>query len=95
MAMRNRGSTCRRLTATAFAHSGFGTTELEYRKSIWSEVFETFRRLHTQKEYPGTGIGLCRRIVNRHGERIWVESEEGQGSTFFVALHSGETDEAA
>jgi signal transduction histidine kinase len=52
------------------------------------KVFEIFRRLHTQEQIPGTGIGLavCRRIVARHGGRIWIESSNGQGSTFFFTL---------
>ncbi|MBI4969195.1 MAG: PAS domain S-box protein [Rhodospirillales bacterium] len=51
-------------------------------------IFELFRHLNAPQKYPGTGIGLalCRRIVERHHGRIWVESEEGQGAVFSFTL---------
>lgn len=51
-------------------------------------IFAIFKRVHSRQEYPGSGIGLAivRKIVHQHGGRVWVESEEGKGSTFYFSV---------
>jgi signal transduction histidine kinase len=67
----------------AIRDNGIGIPEKYHNK-----LFILFERLHSRDTYPGTGLGLalCKKVIERHGGRIWVESEFGKGSTFYFTL---------